>query len=202
MAIKTLTAKIFAAIMALIIFASFAGRISVSANQSESDITEQELIDNVIKIFYNKASYEERYEQFCKLKNTTKTVSMDNGGGFYATDIKFYGRKIIDVDPNGNFILGPWEQLNIQTSVHGMVGKFSFDINGAYVAFAFSYDIAWGTNFPYSGVFWENIYYTDWKEIKIRLTGICRCAFTAIYLDDMRVFFEENSPSHEEWKPY
>ncbi|MCR5206838.1 MAG: hypothetical protein K6E47_17550 [Lachnospiraceae bacterium] len=202
MAIKTLTAKIFAAIMALIIFASFAGRISVSANQSESDITEQELIDNVIKIFYNKASYEERYEQFCKLKNTTKTVSMDNGGGFYATDIKFYGRKIIDVDPNGNFILGPWEQLNIQTSVHGMVGKFSFDINGTYVAFAFSYDIAWGTNFPYSGVFWENIYYTDWKEIKIRLTGICRCAFTAIYLDDMRVFFEENSPSHEEWKPY
>ena len=202
MAIKTLTAKIFAAIMALIIFASFAGRISVSANQSESDITEQELIDNVIKIFYNKASYEERYEQFCKLKNTTKTVSMDYGGGFYATDIKFYGRKIIDVDPNGNFILGPWEQLNIQTSVHGMVGKFSFDINGAYVAFAFSYDIAWGTNFPYSGVFWENIYYTDWKEINIRLTGICRCAFTAIYLDDMRVFFEENSPSHEEWKPY
>ena len=202
MAIKTLTAKIFAAIMALIIFASFAGRISVSANQSESDITEQELIDNVIKIFYNKASYEERYEQFCKLKNTTKTVSMDNGGGFYATDIKFYGRKIIDVDPNGNFILGPWEQLNTQTSVHGMVGKFSFDINGTYVAFAFSYDIAWGTNFPYSGVFWENIYYTDWKEIKIRLTGICRCAFTAIYLDDIRVFFEENSPSHEEWKPY
>ena len=48
MAIKTLTAKIFAAIMALIIFASFAGRISVSANQSESDITEQVLIDNVI----------------------------------------------------------------------------------------------------------------------------------------------------------
>ena len=70
------------------------------------------------------------------------------------------------------------------------------------MAFAFSYDIAWGTNFPYNGVFWENIYYTDWKEIKIRLTGICRCAFTAIYLDDMRVFYDEGCPSHEEWKPY
>ena len=202
MAIKTFTTKLLAAIMALIIFASFAGRISVFANQSESDITEQELIDNVIKIFYNKASYEERYEQFCKLKNTTKTVRIDNGGGFYATDIKFYGKKIIDVEPNGNFILGPWEQLNTQTSVHSMVGKFSFDINGTYVAFAFSYDIAWGTNFPYSGVFWENIYYTDWKEIKIGFTGICRCSFTSIYLDDMCVFYEENNPSHEEWKPY
>ena len=202
MTIKSFTTKIFAAIMALIISTSLIGRISVSADQSESEITEEDLINNVIKIFYNKASYEERYEQFCKLKNTTKTVSINNGGGFYATDIKFYGKKIIDVDPNGNFILGPWEQLNTQTSVHGMKGKFSFDINGTYVAFAFSYDIAWGTDFPYSGVFWENIYYTDWKEIKISFSGICRCAFTAIYLDDMRVFYDEGCPSHEEWKSY
>ena len=85
-------------------------------------------------------------------QNTKKKVTIYNYGLYHAKNVKLYGRKCRGIDDNGNWILGSWELLNLEESFHGGT-ETSFDIPGVYVSFAFSFDITWGTDFPYSGVF-------------------------------------------------
>ena len=92
-------------------------------------------------------------------------------------NIKLYGRKILAVGYNGNFILDDWEQLNTTTALNGGgADQLTLEVSGKYVAFAFSYDITKGTDYPYSGVFWNNIYDTNWDTIDIHLGGTVRMA--------------------------
>ena len=81
-----------------------------------------------------------------------------NHGLYHAKNVKLYGKKIIGVTKIGSFVLGEWEQLNTQTSFNGAhLDGCCCEINGTYIAFAFSFDVTWGTDFPFSGVFWNNI---------------------------------------------
>ena len=146
--------------------------------------------------------YDQRQRQFEKLCNTRKLVSMRNDGLFYAKDVKLYGRKVIGVNRRGDFVLGGWEQLNNQTTLHGGGFEFyTFEISAEYVEFAFSYDVTWGTDYPYSGVFWTDIYNTDWELISIVLSGGCRTADTWIRINDNTIVNELDGSSHNEWRP-
>ena len=84
-----------------------------------------------------------------------------------------------------------------------MIQSLDITMAGDYVSFAFSFDITWGTDFPYSGVFWnnDNIYNTDWDDIDIFLNGICRAASVKITVGDEVAVFEKNCSAHKEWRP-
>ena len=138
-----------------------------------------------------------------KMRNTNKKVSIENWGFFHAKNVKLYGRKAIGVDENGNYILGKWEQLNKKTSIHGSVIN-NFEITGDYFSFAFSYDITWGTDFPFSRVFLdENCkdFATEWDGLQIQMWGAVRTACLDINLGDHAYLSETNCSSHSEWKP-
>ncbi|MBQ1536507.1 MAG: hypothetical protein IIZ62_07780, partial [Ruminococcus sp.] len=138
-----------------------------------------------------------------KMRNTNKKVSIENWGFFHAKNVKLYGRKAIGVDENGNYILGKWEQLNKKTSIHGSVIN-NFEITGDYFSFAFSYDVTWGTDFPFSRVFLdENCKYfaTEWDKLQIQMWGAVRTACLDINLGDHAYLSETNCSSHSEWKP-
>ncbi len=139
-----------------------------------------------------------RERQLERLYNKTITVKISNYGLYAAKNIKLYGRKAVGVDHDGNFILGKWEQIK---SVSTLVGGTGFTASGEYVAFAFSYDVVWGTNFPFSGIFWNKVHWDGWNEIDIRLTGTCRMAGTKIYVGDELAVDESNCSAHKEWKP-
>ena len=143
----------------------------------------------------------QREKQLQALQNKKKKIEIDNEGWYSAKNIKLYGRRATGVDSNGNFILGKWEQLNTITEKRGLGGGFFVTVSGDYVTFAFSYDIVGGTDFPYSGVFWDKPHETDWNRIKILLMGTCRMADISIYVGDNKVVGVTNCGSHSEWKP-
>ena len=117
--------------------------------------------------------------------------------------MKLYGREATGVDANGEFILGDWEQLNTAGNDMFIGTKRDITVNGKYVEFAFTYDITWGTDFPYSGVFWTNNYaYNDYDSIFINITGTCRNANIRIWVgDNKKVVDQSNCSAHSEWKP-
>ena len=136
-------------------------------------------------------------------QNTKKKVTIYNYGLFHAKNVKLYGRKCLGIDDNGNWILGSWELLNLEESFHGGT-ETSFDIPGVYVSFAFSFDITWGTDFPYSGVFLDQsspCFASDWNELNIEIGGAVRTASVVMNLDDQGLFADYNCSSHSEWKP-
>ena len=130
-------------------------------------------------------------------------MNIDSCGFYHAKNVKLYGRKCLGIDDNGNWILGSWELLNLEESFHGGT-ETSFDIPGVYVSFAFSFDITWGTDFPYSGVFLDEnsrFFAKDWHELNIEIGGAVRTASIEIDVDNNVLFEDYNCSSHSEWKP-
>ena len=131
-----------------------------------------------------------------------KKINLRNWGLYHATNIKLYGRKALSVGLDGEFILGDWEQLYESSSLIGCgMCTEIYTISADYVAFAFSYDIRWGTDYPYSGVFWNNIYDTNWDTIDINLGGTVRMANIEIKVGNKTVVKEDNCSRHIEWTP-
>ena len=145
---------------------------------------------------------ERRMSQYLALSGIRKKIHFLNDGYYHATNMKLYGRKILAVGYNGDFILDDWEQLNTTTTLNGGgADQLTLEISGKYVAFAFSYDITWGTDYPYSGVFWNDIYNTNWRYININLGGTVRMADIEIKVGEKTVVNETNCSAHSEWKP-
>ena len=116
--------------------------------------------------------------------------------------MKVYGRRALCVDYDGNFILDKWEQVNTMDWIDGGgTTEITCTVDGDYVAFAFSFDIMWGTDFPYSGIIWNDIHNTNWKTINIRLGGTCRMANIKVTVGTKTVIDERNCDAHKEWKP-
>ena len=131
---------------------------------------------------------------------------------YYLKSSKFYGRKAIVVIPEeSSLILGPWEVINTSTDHYNR-----FKITGDYVMLAYSGDIVWGTDFPFSGIFW-NEPIVDLTKVDIKWTGGCRNANIEIntyyteayhaYGYELEEYWEcqkikiSNCDSHSEWKP-
>ena len=136
-------------------------------------------------------------------QNTKKKVTIYNYGLYHAKNVKLYGRKCLGVDDYGDWILGDWELICSEDSLHGCTG-YGYNITGDYFSFAFSFDITWGTDFPYSGVFLEQsspCFASDWNELNIEIGGAVRTASVVMNLDDQGLFADYNCSSHSEWKP-
>lgn len=144
-----------------------------------------------------------RWEQLTTLRGVKKEVTVLNCGGYTAKNVKLYGRKIVSVDNKGEYVLGNWELLGGGASTLSGIGLggYSLTISGDYVSFAFSFDVKSGTDFPYSGVFWNDVYNYGWDEINIELSGTCRMADIEISVGGRKVVDEWNCSSHTEWTP-
>lgn len=118
---------------------------------------------------------------------------------FVMKEVKLYGRKIIGVSEDAEWILGPWELLYHDTYIPATT-LFNKYYSGTYAAFAWSADVMWGTDWPYSGVFWNNPD-TAVDRIEICMSGDVRAVDCKITVNGKTVVDEEDCDSHKEWKP-
>ena len=95
---------------------------------------------------------------------------------------------------DGQFQISGWKCINNPNS--------SFRLPGTAVIFGYSFDILAGTDWLYSGCFWE------WEkqdipmnDINIYIDGLCRLAGIYIYVNKDLIYNEFNCDSHSEWRP-
>lgn len=117
-------------------------------------------------------------------------------------EMKFYGRRITGVTDDLEWELGSWELLIHDTDVKMQHNDKTenWTVPGHYVAFAWSADVMWGTDWPYSGVFW-NAPNTPIDSIIIKMYGLCRDVRCEITVDGTVVVDQKSCDSHKEWKP-
>lgn len=121
-------------------------------------------------------------------------VKIDIGAGYYCRQQQFYGRKIVGVDQNtGEYILGNWQCLRDTNKEDD-----DFYVTADFVEFGYSFDIKGGTNWPYSGIFWQGS--TDEiQNINITTGGTCRRASITIKVDGKQVLHHGNCASHKHY---
>ena len=193
---KTLTG-----IIAGVMMMTTASAIAASADNTDTnDISSISVSRRVEMSPLAKRLREQKINEHERIAGIEKTVTIRNNGFYHAKNIKFYGRRIIGVDDNAEYIYGNWEQINETESLHAG-GAVACKIEGHYAEYAFSYDITWGTDFPYSGVFWSDLNDTNGSDISISFGGTCRMAEINIYVGDKTVVSESNCSAHSEWKP-
>lgn len=95
--------------------------------------------------------YEEQLARYEAMKNRTIDYTFINKGVYLVKNTKLYVIEVTGVHPDGPFIYSPWE----------LVCDNDFDyvtltLPGTCVMFAFGFDITWGTDWPYSDVFWTD----------------------------------------------
>ena len=127
-------------------------------------------------------------------KKRSIDLKIDIGSGYICKKQQFYGRKIIGVDhATGKYILGEWEKLFEEGDKDMNVA-----ISANYVEFGYSFDIKGGTDWPYSGIFWQGS--TDEiRSIKIVTGGGCRTASINIKVNGMTVLNYGNCSSHRHY---
>ena len=185
-------AAALAAVMAMTTMASI--RASASAPHSAS-------VSSRLSNWEIRDRYERNMIYFQNLEEATTNVDIDNDGLYQAKNVKLYGRQVIDVDEEtGDFILGDWEIIRNYDKFTGLTGK-CFKISGSYVEFAFSFDVTWGTDFPFSGVFFDDIYNIFENDIRITLKGGVRTAGIKITVGGRTVVDQSNCSAHKEWIP-
>ena len=120
-------------------------------------------------------------------------VKTDTANAYVTKHQKLFGRKITGINEDGTFKLGNWECI-----LDAANGNKELDISGSYAEFGFEFDIVWGTDWPYSGVFW-----TADKEavndIFIDMSGTCRNAGIEIKVNGKRVFYDSDCSSHRSY---
>lgn len=205
---------VLAAVMAAAPMASIsASAISTTPPDDWRDMDEYEEIYDIEtgidgdKEYWRQKQLREKYgsqlDYLESRQNTKKKVTIYNYGLYHAKNVKLYGRKCLGVDDYGYWILGDWELICSEDSLHGCTG-YGYNITGDYFSFAFSFDITWGTDFPYSGVFLDQsspCFASDWNELNIEIGGTVRTASVVMNLDDQGLFADYNCSSHSEWKP-
>lgn len=120
-------------------------------------------------------------------------VKTDPGTAYATKHQRFYARPIIGLNEDGTFKLGAWERLMNEST-----GNQKFYVDGKYAEFGFSFDISWGTDWPYSGVFWKAEQGAV-EKIFIEWGGGCRTAWIEITVDDTKIVDNTNCSSHSEY---
>ena len=122
----------------------------------------------------------------------TIKVNMDCTTNYYLKSVAFYARK------NG----GRWEAVYSKTGgdyMGSVERSFELDVSKEYVEFGFEFDIVWGTNYPYSGVFWtaKQTAVTQPEKIDIELGGTTYGAWIRITVNDViEAAYETRCKSH------
>ncbi len=104
---------------------------------------------------------------------------------------RLYGKRITSIKSNGEPILSGWERI-----IDAESGDKSIYVDGSYVEFGFSFDIVWGTDWPYTGPFWS-LKDGPAKDIRIEWGGTVRCAWIKITVDGREVVHNTNCDSHD-----
>ena len=120
-------------------------------------------------------------------------VKTDSANAYATKHQKFHGRPVIGVNEDGSFKLGPWEKLMDEEG-----GNKSLTVKGKYAEFGFSFDIVWGTDWPYSDVFWTADMGAA-KDIYIEWGGTVRNAWITIKVNGKEVVNNTNCSSHDEY---
>lgn len=117
----------------------------------------------------------------------------NNGGAFRCKSQKLYGRPITGVDDKGNLQLGGWEKLMDEST-----GDQSRTLDGKYAEFGFSFDVASGTDWPYTGVFWT-LDKGAAEDIEISWGGAVRNVWVKINVNGNEIFSDSDCSSHDEY---
>lgn len=177
--------RVLAASLAVIVV--LAGSINVYASPRED--TEASL--RATKGDY----YADQWVKWQDMMDNYIPYEFDNTGLYSIKSTKVYAREIVGLYDDGSYIIGPWKLVHTNDKGHEKV-----KLPGDCVSFAFSYDIVWGTDWPYSGVFWDKID-TRVNSIKIYSWGEVRTPGLNIRVNNKTIFDEYNLSSHNEWHP-
>lgn len=114
---------------------------------------------------------------------------------FYTTKhLCFYGRAIVGMDPDGNYLLGDWECILDR----GSMSETKFTVSGKYVELGFEFDIVNGIDWPYSDVFWHR---QDGiaEEVLIDYGGSAKMPWIEIYVNGSSVVRDSNCSAHKRY---
>ena len=144
-------------------------------------------------------TYEEAVNHFEELKTRQINIEFSHRGLYVANESMLYARKIIGVNEDGTYQLSPWECISHRYNVSYCEDK-QITLPATYIIFGYSFDIAWGTDWPYSKEFWNNAN-TVAEDIKILITGGTRTPDVVITVNGKNVYKNDNCPAHEQWIP-
>ena len=139
--------------------------------------------------------YADQWVKWQDMMESYITYQYDNMGIYSVKKTKLYAREIIGLYEDGSYIIGPWKIVYTNTGEDEKV-----KIPGDCVMFAFSYDITWGTDFPYSGIFWNK---PDERVNRIQICtwGEVRTPGINILVNKEKIYSAYNLPAHKEWQP-
>lgn len=121
-------------------------------------------------------------------------VKIDSANSYVVKHQRLFGRPIVGVDSDGNHQLGNWELIYDGTS-----GDSDFTMSGKYAEFGYEFDIVWGTDWPYSDVFWHQPDGVA-EDIFIEFGGTARNAWIQIRVNGSTVVHDSNCDSHTRYK--
>lgn len=144
-------------------------------------------------------TYEEALKHFEEIKNQQVNIEFSHRGLYVANESILYGRQIVGVNQDGTYQLGPWECISHRYNV-GYCSDKTITLPATYVMFGYSFDILWGTDWPFSQEFWNNVN-TPAKDIKILITGGTRTPDVLIRVNGNEVYRNDNCSAHAQWTP-
>ena len=105
--------------------------------------------------------------------------------------MEFWVREITGIDDDGKIQLSEWKnKLNTSST-----GNQDLSLSGRCAEFGFGFDITWGTDWPYSDVFWR---LNDGiaEKININMGGTVRTPSINIEVNGNSVYKNGNCDSH------
>ena len=144
-------------------------------------------------------TYEEAVKYYEDLKTQQVNIEFSQRALYVANHSYLYARKIVGVNEDGTFQLGPWECISHRYNVCYSEDK-QITLPATYVAFGYSYDVSLGTDWPFSQQFWYDTT-TPAKDIKIVITGGVRTPEIWIWVNGNIRYFNDNCPAHNQWIP-
>lgn len=121
-------------------------------------------------------------------------IQFDTAYNYDTNHARLYAKKIIGVNNDGSYQLGPWLCLRDSKSKNQ-----EFYVDGEYAEFAFSFDITGGKKWPYTDVFWKASQPAP-KDIYIEWGGGSYTPWIEITVDGNRVVDISNLDSHSKDK--
>ena len=144
-------------------------------------------------------TYEEAVKHYEELQTRQINTDFAHRCLYVAADSILYARKIVGVNADGTYQLSPWECISCRNNVCYCEDKH-ITLPATYIIFGYSFDVAMGTDWPYSREFWNNAN-TVAENIKIVITGGCRTPEILIMVNGKRVYYNDNCSEHDQWIP-
>ena len=144
-------------------------------------------------------TYEEALAYYEKLQSSQVNIEFSQRALYTANESILYARKIVGVNPDGTFQIGPWECISHRSNVCYCEDK-NITLPATYVSFAYSYDIMWGTDWPFSAMFWNSTKEPA-RNISILISGGVRTPDVLIYVNDRQIYHNDNCSAHNQWIP-